>query len=90
MGALIWRQFKYSVSRFTTERVIRRPARSAQVVAALAGLGIVVNEMLVRQVKVEMLKQAAKVEREQVKGLKAERPQARRPSKVPPRRSFRS
>jgi hypothetical protein len=32
----------------------------------------------------------AKVERQQVKGLKAERRQARRPPKVPPRRSFRS
>ena len=37
-------------------------ASPEQVVAALADLGIVVNEALVRQVKVEMLKQAAKVE----------------------------
>jgi hypothetical protein len=65
-------------------------ARPAQVVAALADLGIVVNEALVRQVKVEMLKQAAKSERQQVKGLKAEPPQVRHPPKLPPRRSLRS
>jgi hypothetical protein len=35
-----------------------------------------------------MLKRVAKVERQQVKALKAERPQVRHPRKVPPRRSF--
>jgi hypothetical protein len=65
-------------------------ASPQQVVAALAEFGIDVNGGLVRQVKLEMLKQAAKVERQQVKGLKAERPQVRRPPKLPPRRNSRS
>jgi hypothetical protein len=65
-------------------------ASPEQVVAALAGLGIVVNEALVRQVKVEMLKQAAKVGRQQVRPPQIERPRVRRPPKLPPRRSFRS
>ena len=65
-------------------------ARPAQVVAALADIGIVVNEALVRQVRVKILKQAAKVERQQVKTPQIERPQVRRPPKLPPRRSFRS
>ena len=65
-------------------------ASPKQVVAALAEFGIDVTEALVRQVKVEMLKRAAKAERQQVKDLKAEWPQARRPPKVPPRRSYRS
>jgi hypothetical protein len=64
-------------------------ARPAQVVAALADIGIVVNEALVRQVRVEMLKRAAKVERHQVRTPQVERPQARHPPKVPPRRSHR-
>ncbi len=61
-----------------------------QVVAALAEFGIDVNEGLVRQVKVDMLKQAAKAERQQVRTPQVERPQVRCPPKVPPRRSFRS
>ena len=65
------------------------PAGSAQVVAALADIGIVVNEALVRQVRVKILKQAAKVERQQVKTPQIERPQVRRPPKLPPRRSHR-
>lgn len=65
-------------------------ARPAQVVATLADIGIVVNEALVRQVRVEMLKQAAKVERQQVKTPQIKRPQVRRPPKLPPRRSFRA
>jgi hypothetical protein len=64
-------------------------ARPAQVVAALADIGIVVNEALVRQVRVKILKQAAKVERQQVKTPQIERPQVRRPPKLPPRRSHR-
>jgi hypothetical protein len=65
-------------------------ARPAQVVAALADIGIVVNEALVRQVRVKMLKQAAKVERQQVRTPQIDRPQVRRPPKVPPRQSHRS
>jgi hypothetical protein len=65
-------------------------ARPAQVVAALADIGIVVNEVLVRQVRVELLKQAAKVERQRVKTPEAQRPQVRRPPKLPPRRSIHS
>jgi hypothetical protein len=52
---------------------------AAQVVAELAEFGIVVNEALVRQVKVEMLKQAAKVECQRVKTPNTQRPQVRRP-----------
>ena len=62
----------------------------AQVVAALAEFGIDVNEGLVRQVKVDMLKQAAKSERQQVRTPQVERSQVRCPPKVPHRRSFRS
>lgn len=62
----------------------------AQVVAFLASFGIDVNEGLVRQVKADMLKQAARIERQRVKAATVERPQVRRPPKVPPRRSFRS
>ena len=65
-------------------------ASPEQVVAALAEFGIDVTEALVRRVKVEMLKRVAKVERQQVKALEAERPKVRRPPKVPPRRTFRS
>lgn len=65
-------------------------ASPEQVVAVLAGFGIVVNEALVRRVKVEMLKKAAKVERHQVRTPQVERPQVRRPPKVPPGRSYHS
>jgi hypothetical protein len=65
-------------------------ASPEQVVAALANFGIDVNEGLVRQVKLEMLKQAAKVKRQQVRTPQVEQPQVRRPSKVPSRRSHRS
>jgi hypothetical protein len=65
-------------------------ASPKQVVAALAEFGIDVTETLVRQVKVQMLKRVAKVERQQVEGSTAERPQVRHPRKVPPRRSHRS
>lgn len=63
-------------------------ASPTQVVAALAGCGIVVTEGLVRQVKVEMLKEAAKAERQRVK-VSDRLEQRRRPPKVPPRRSSR-
>ena len=65
-------------------------ASPEQVLATLADLGIFVNEALVRQVKMRMLKRAAQVERQQVKASTAERPQVRRPQKVPPRRRHRS
>src|SRR5262249_43350587 len=65
-------------------------ASPKQVVAFLANFGIDVNEALVRRVKVEMLKQAARVQRQQVKVPNAVRSTVRRPAKVPPRRSFRS
>ena len=65
-------------------------ASPEQVVAALAEFGIEVRERLVRRVKIEMLKEAAQVERQQVKASTAERPQVQRPQKVPPRRSHRS
>ena len=65
-------------------------ASPKQVVAFLASFGIDVNEALVRQVKADMLKQAAKVERQQVRTPQVERPQVRRPPKVPPRQSHRS
>ena len=65
-------------------------ASPKQVVAFLASFGIDVNEALVRQVKMDMLKQAAKVERQQVRTPQVERSQVRRPPKVPPRRSHRS
>ena len=65
-------------------------ASPEQVVAALAEFGIDVAEALVRQVKMQMLKRVAQVERQQVKASTAERPQVRRPQKVPPRRRHRS
>jgi hypothetical protein len=65
-------------------------ASPEQVVGALAEFGIVVNEALVRQVRVKMLKQAAKVEREQVRTPHVERPKVQRPPKVPPRRGHRA
>jgi hypothetical protein len=65
-------------------------ASAQQVVAALAGFGIDVTAAQVGQVKVEMLKQAARVERQQVRTPQVERPQVRRPAKLPPRRSFHS
>jgi len=64
-------------------------ASPKQVVAALTEFGIDVNEGLVQQVKVEMLKQAVKVERQRVRTPQIERPQVRRPPKVSPRRSVR-
>ena len=64
-------------------------ASPQQVVGALAAFGIDVNEGLVRQVKVEMLKQAARVQWQQMRTPQVERPQAQRPPKVPPRRSHR-
>ena len=65
-------------------------ASPKQVVAFLANFGIDVNEALVRQVKVEMLKQAARVQRQQVKVPNAVRSTVRRPRKLPSRRRFRS
>jgi hypothetical protein len=84
---------KQSSTKRTIQNTLARmgmQASPAQVVAALAEFGIGVNEALVRQVKVEMLKQAVKVERQQVRTPQIERPQVRRSPKLPPRRSFRS
>ena len=65
-------------------------ASPAQDVTALAEFGIDVTDAPLRQVKVEMLKQAARVQRQQLKVPNAVRSQVRRPPKVPPRRRFRS
>ena len=56
----------------------------------VTSFGIDVNEALVRRVKMDMLKQAARIERQQVRTPQVERSQVRRPPKVPPRRSHRS
>ena len=64
-------------------------ASPAQVVAALAKFGIDVNAALVRRVMLEMLKRAARAERQRTKSPQVERPQVRRPPKVPPRRGHR-
>jgi hypothetical protein len=65
-------------------------ASPKQVVATLAGCGIEVDEALVRRVKIEMLKEAAQVDRHQRKAPPAERPKAQRPPKVPPRHGHRA
>jgi hypothetical protein len=61
-------------------------ASNREVVAALASFGIDVTEWLVQRVRNQMQKDAARVERQQVKvPLRVVRVQ--RPPKVPPRRS---
>jgi hypothetical protein len=64
-------------------------ASPKQIVTALADFGIDVSEGLVRRVKVEILKEAAKVERQQVRIPKAQRPKVCH-LKVPGRRGHRS
>ena len=62
-------------------------ASNQEVVAALAECGIGVTEEFVRQVKVEMLKEAAKVERQKVTVPdRFQRRQMRLPPKIPPSR----
>jgi hypothetical protein len=63
-------------------------ASNKEVVAALAEIGIGVTEGLVHQVKVEMLKQAAGVERQRFTGsVRMNRQQqVRLPPKLPPSR----
>ena len=62
-------------------------ASNREVVAALAECGMSVAEELVRQVKVEMLKEAAKVERQKVTVPdRFQRRQMRLPPKIPPSR----
>ena len=62
-------------------------ASNQEVVAALAECGMSVAEELVRQVKVEMLKEAAKVERQKVTvPARFQRRQMRLPPKMPPSR----
>jgi hypothetical protein len=69
---------KQSISRtravLTTLARLGMQASSKQVVAALAEFGIGVNEGLVRQVKVDLLRQAAKSERQRVRTPQMERP----------------
>ena len=62
-------------------------ASNREVVAALAECGMGVTEELVRQVKVEMLKEASKVERQRVTVPgRCKRRQMRLPPKKPPSR----
>lgn len=62
-------------------------ASNQEVVAALAECGMSVTEELVRQVKVEMLKEAAKVERQKVTVPdRFQRRQTRLPPRIPPSR----
>jgi hypothetical protein len=64
-------------------------AGNQEVVAALAEVGIGVTKGLVRQIKVEILKEAARIERQRVR--LPERPgRLQRPSKIPSRRENRS
>ncbi len=59
-------------------------ASNREVVAALAGCGMSVTEELVRQVKVEMLKEASKGERQRVTvPARLLRRQMRLPPKIP-------
>jgi hypothetical protein len=64
-------------------------ASASQVVLALADIGMAVNEGLVRRVKLEMVREAAKVERQQVTIPKLPRLKFCRP-KMPPRRATHS
>jgi hypothetical protein len=62
-------------------------ASNREIVASLAEFGIDVTEGLVRQVKVEMLKEAANVERQKVTVPDScKRRQIRLPPKIPPSR----
>jgi hypothetical protein len=62
-------------------------ASNREVVAALAECGMSVTEALVRQVRVEMLKEVAKVERQKVMVPdRFQRRQMRLPPKIPPSR----
>jgi hypothetical protein len=64
-------------------------ASNHEVVATLAEVGIDVTEGLIRQVRVEMLKEAAKAERQRAR-LAATLHRLRRPQKMRPRRGSRS
>ena len=59
-------------------------ASPKQVVAFLANVGIDVNDGLVRQVKIDMLKQAAKSERQRVRTTQIGQPQVRCPAPMIP------
>ena len=62
-------------------------ASNQEVVAALAECGMGVTEELVRQVKVEILKEAVNVERQKVTAPdRFQRRQMRLPPKIPPSR----
>jgi hypothetical protein len=77
-------------SRRAIQRTLGRlgmQASNQEVVAALAECGIGVTEGLVRQVKVEILKEAAKVERQKVTVPDhCKRRPIRLPPKIPPPR----
>jgi hypothetical protein len=60
-------------------------AKSATVVAHLAGDDIAVSETLVQRVRIDMLRKIGDQRREPLKSL-AQRTHLRRPQKVPPRR----
>jgi hypothetical protein len=64
-------------------------ASNKEVVAALAEAGIGVAVGPVRRIKVELLKEAARVERQQVR-LPARSGRLQCPPKIPPRRGGRS
>ena len=64
-------------------------ASNQEVVAALAEVGIGVTEGLIRQVKVELLKEAARGERQRAR-LPATLHRLQRPQNIPPRRGSRS
>jgi hypothetical protein len=64
-------------------------ASNQEVVAALAEVGIGVTEGLIRQVRVEMLKEAARVERQRARHP-ATLHRLQRPQKIPSRRGSRS
>ncbi len=62
-------------------------ASNKEVVAALATVGIGVPEGLVRQVKVEMLKEVARVEQQRLMAsVRLNRQKVRLPPKIPPSR----
>ena len=64
-------------------------ASNREVVAALADVGVGVTEGLIRQVRVELLKEAARAERQRAR-LPATQHRLQRPPKMPPRRGSRS
>jgi hypothetical protein len=65
-------------------------ARPAEVVASLAACGVEVSEEMVRAVALELLREAARAERQRIRArTPVVPPPARRVNKVPPRRGKR-